>query len=331
MSCKKSIKSMYKSFVYILFFFLILSCSHAPKVQNLLVLTSTPAKPTFLSFKQKMDSLGYEEGKNIAYFSVSSADEEVIRSEGEGLLQKKPQLLVTFSTIATRAGMAITREHPLPLVFGQVSTLEGIGIKSEEERVKKNVTGVTAAVPVTKQLEFLKRLAPGTRKVLLVYKPDPMPLPLVAQLRKVAPDIGVELVLREIEDAAGLGRLLESLKPGEIDAILQIPDPIGSYNFPPFARNSLRLKVPLGVSLEQNVTNKGALFSYVLGLEEHGKEVAVLVDKVLKGIPFTKLQVEIPRRYFLTLNLETAREIGLAIPPDMLSLADRIIGDNIGR
>lgn len=324
------IKKILFAFLLFLFAFL-LSCSPRQKTLTVLVLLNPPVEPTFNNFKKEMESLGYVEGKNLAYLLTSSTEEEELKPKGRSLLEKKPQLIISLSTPATRAALSLRREYTLPLVFGQVSTLEGIGL-NEEERVKRNITGIIAAVPVTKQLEYLKSLAPGTKRVLLAYKQDPHPLSLVVKLRQVAPDIGVELVERQIVDRASLERLLESLKTGEVDAILQIPDVIASFHILPFTQAALRLKVPMGVSLEQNASLKGALFSYVMDLNEHGKEVASLVDKVLKGTPPSRLAVEIPKRYFLTLNLATAREIGLEIPPEMLSLADRLIdGGGSGR
>lgn len=174
----------------------------------------------------------------------------------------------------------------------------------------------------------MKRLAPGTSRVLVAYKPDTLPLSLVLSLRDVAPAMKIELIEKQAEDLDNLIKLLQDLKPGEIDALLQVPDSIGSFNVPVLIQTALRLKVPLSVTLEQSVSSKGALFAYVLSLEEHGKEVAGLTDKVLKGIPPSRLEIEIPKKYYFTINMETAREIGLTIPQDMLSLADKLIDRN---
>lgn len=174
----------------------------------------------------------------------------------------------------------------------------------------------------------MKRLAPGAKRVLVVYKPDPLPLSMVMSLRNAAPSMKIDLIERNVGDLDDLVKMMQALKPGEVDALLQIPDSIATFNIPVFAQAALRLKVPLSVALEQNVSRKGALFSYVPDLEEHGKELATIADKILRGIPPSKLPVEIPKSYYLTINLETAREIGLTIPQDTLSRADRLVDGN---
>lgn len=306
------------------------SCAPVTKAPAILVLFPPQTEPTFLSFKKEMASLQYYEGKNISYVLAPSLtmNEEELKLKGTAMLGQNPDMILSLSTPGTRAALAITRGHPLPIVFGQVSTLEGISLTSETERERKNITGITAAVPITKQLEYLKRLSPKTGRVLLAYTQDPLPLPLVARLREVAPALGIELVERQIRDAGSLRDLLDSLKPGEVNAILQVPDTVGSSNIPLFASAALRLKIPLGVSL-QNYTNiSGVLFSYSLDPEEHGKEVASLMSRVLKGIPPSRIPIDSPKKYYLTINLQTAREIGLEVPLDMLSLADRLIKDS---
>lgn len=303
------------------------SCAPAAKAHTILVLFPPQLEPAFLGFKKEMASLQYEEGKNISYIKASSLtmDEEEFKLKGRAALEKNPHIILPLGTPAARAALAITRDHPLPIVFGVVSTREGIGLISEAERERKNITGISAAVPVTKHLEYIKRLSPKTGRVLVAFTQDPLPLPLVARLREVAPALGIELVERQIRDDGSLRDLLDSLKPGEVNAILQVPDPVVSSNIPLFASAALRLKIPLGVSLQDYTSINGVLFSYSLDLEEHGKEVAGLMNRVLKGVPPSRIPIDSPRKYYLTINLQTAREIGLEVPRDMLSLADRLI------
>lgn len=314
--------------VLIIALFLLLSCSQRLKVHTILVIASPLGEGTLQGFKNGMTSMGYEEGKNISYLLASGSDDNELELKARGMLGEKPELIVSITTAATRIALNLIEDYPIPLVFGQVSTLDGIGISSDEERLKRNITGITSGVRVTKQLEYLKRIAPGIKRVLLVYKPDPLPLSMVIPLKAMADKIGVELVEKHVQDADSLGKLLGSLKSGEVDAILQIPDLVVNYNIRSLTEVALRLKIPLEVFIEQDISAKGALLAYVLRQEEHGKEVADMVDKVLKGIPASKLQVEMPKRYYLTINMETASEIGLTIPPDMLSLADRLIYGN---
>lgn len=308
--------------------FLLLSCSPRPQVQKMLILAYPTADKTLDSFKKEMDSLGYREGRNIIYLIASAPEAEELKVKAQRLMEQKPDVIVSLTSWATTVALDLNRDKGLPHIFGQVSTLSGIGMHSKEERAKHNITGITSTVPVTKQLEYMKRLGPDARRVLVAYKPEPLPLSMVLSLRDVAPALKIGLVEKQITDLDYLTKLLRDLKPGEIDALMQVPDSIGSFNTPVFAQAALRLKVPLSVTLEQNIYKKGALFAYVIRLEEHGKELASLTDKVLKGIPPSILEVEIPRKYYLTINMETAREIGLIIPPDMLSLADKLVDGN---
>lgn len=319
--------------IFPIIIFLFLSCSSAPKAHTVLVITTSLSENTLQGFRKEMSSLKYVEGTNMTYLMASTLtlDEEGLKLKSRALLPQKPDMIFSLGTSATRAALDITRDRPIPIVFGQVATLEGTGILSEIERQQKNITGITAAIPVAKQLEYLKRISPAARRVLLVYKPDALPLPLVMRLREVSPALKMELVERQITDTLSLKELLDSLKPGEVDSLMQIPDTVGSSNIPLFAGAALRLKIPLSVALQDFASLKGVLFSYSLDLEEHGKELAAMVDKVLKGVPPAQMAVEMPKKYYLSINLDTAHEIGLAVPPDLLSLADRFTRGGNGK
>ncbi|GEM_PF-6725507 len=309
-------------------FFLLISCSPQPQVRRLLVLTYPTAEQTLGSFKRGMESLGYREGRDIIYLIATAQEGDELRAKAQSLMQNKPEAIVSLTSWATTVAIDLNRERNLPHIFGQVSTLAGIGMDSEEERVKGNITGITSTIPITKQLEYLKRFAPGARRVLVVYKPEPLPLSIILSLRSAAPAMKIDLIEKQTQDLDHLTKVLQDLKPGEVDALLQVPDSIGSFNVPILTQAALRLKVPLSVTLGQSAFRNGALFAYVPSLDQHGVEVANLADKVLKGIPPSRLPVEIPKSYHLTINLETAREIGLTIPQEMLSLADRLVSEN---
>jgi putative ABC transport system substrate-binding protein len=174
-----------------------------------------------------------------------------------------------------------------------------------------------------KRLSLLKEITPKVRRVLAIYDPrDPSPQQGIRAAREVAPRVGVSLVEREARSREELLVALEAVE--ESDGYLSIPGgfPTGAYSEITRIINSKRLPTIFHTRTSDTMD---ALTSYGASDTQVAHDSARLVDKIIKGANAGELPVERPTRIELTINLQTAKKIGLTIPPNVLARADKVI------
>ena len=174
-----------------------------------------------------------------------------------------------------------------------------------------------------KRLELLKEIAPKVRRVLAIYDPkDPSPKQGMTAAREAAPRVGVSLVEREARSREELLRAFETAE--KADAYLSIPGgfPTGSYDEITRLTNSKRLPAIFHARMASTMD---ALASYGASDTQTAHDAARLIDKILKGANAGELPVERPTKLELVINLKTAKQIGLTIPPNVLARADKVI------
>ena len=171
--------------------------------------------------------------------------------------------------------------------------------------------------------ELLKEIAPRIRRVLAVYDPgDPSPKQGIMAARQAATNLGLTLVEREARQREELVRGLEAMN--DADAYLSIPGgfPTGFYDEITRLANTKRVPAIFHARMGSTI---GALASYGASDAPIAHEAARLVDKILKGAKAGDLPVERPKKFEFVINLKTAKQIGLTIPPNVLARADKVI------
>jgi putative ABC transport system substrate-binding protein len=199
------------------------------------------------------------------------------------------------------------------------------GLVESFARPGGNTTAMTFEYPELsgKRLELLKELAPKARRVLAIYDGrDPSPRQGMMAARQAAPGLGLTLVEREARGQEELLRALETLD--DADAYLSIPGgfPTGSYGAITRAANAKRRPAIFHARMG---STRDALASYGASDAHVAHDAARLVDKIAKGAKAGELPVERPTKLELVINLKTAKQIGLTIPPNVLARADRVI------
>jgi putative ABC transport system substrate-binding protein len=214
-----------------------------------------------------------------------------------------------------------------PIVFYAGADPVAAGLVEGLARPGGRLTGVVglASDLTAKRLEVLKEMIPRPRRVVTFYDPDLAVSRDNARLgREAARQLGVQFVERHVRSLEELRRGLEALKPREVDAYFHTPDSLVT------SQARLLIDTARGKRLatmfhHESLVDQGALASYGTSYREIGRMTAKYVQRILAGTPPKDLPVENYDKIELTLNLGTAREIGLTIPPAVRLRADRVI------
>lgn len=287
-----------------------------------------PEEPRFsevvTGLKKGLGELGYAPPSlAVQEIKIARAEEKTAKSIVEGLLRQKTQLFFLIGSRLLKPVREASKEAPV--VFITPGDPVDAGLVASLARPGGNTTAMTFEYPELsgKRLEILKEIAPQVRRVLAVYDSrDPSPQQGIAAARQAAPNLGLTLVEREAHDLNEFRRGIKALD--EADAYLSIPGgfPTGYYDEITRLINAKRRP---GIFHTRMGSTADALASYGASDSQVAHDAARLVDKIAKGANAGELPVERPTKLDLVINLKTAKQIGLSIPPNVLARADRVI------
>ena len=277
-------------------------------------------------FAHEFRALGYVEGKNIA-FEFRSADNKLDRlpALADELVGLKVDVLFTPAGDEALAAKKATKT--IPIVFAGVPDPVALGLVDSLARPGGNVTGFSTIAPMLagKRLELLKETIPRLSRVAVLWDPKTS---ASAQSWKesqlAARELGVHLYSTEVSSADRFdGAFQEASKAGSV-ALAVIASPLVNTNQKRIADLALKHRLPAIYSRE-DFADSGGLMSYGPDRTEPYRRAAIYVDKILKGTKPAELPVEQPAKFEFIINLKIAKQIGLAIPPNVLARADRVI------
>ena len=291
------------------------------------VLTSGLAfSPALDGFREGLAQLGYHEGENIA-FIVEDAQGEVasLASRAASIVEAKPDVIFTISTEPTAAAKQATTT--LPIVFAFVADPLRSGFIASYASSQNNLTGITNyAGPLSgKRLEVLQEIAPGSKRVLVLVAPREGVAELSFKfLAEAAPKLGIELLRRDVTSVEDIEHILQSLPKGAVDAIYHVPSSLVGTHIDLLIRKAKADKIPLAVP-DSSMVQRGALMSYGADIQLLGVQAAKLVVKILTGAKPSEMRIQTPEELPLSINLTTAKTIGLDIPNNILERTDRFV------
>jgi len=280
--------------------------------------------PSLEPLKEGMKALGYEQGRNIRLDWRNLPDEEAARVTAREFVRDRVDLIVAFESQTVRAAKAATSE--IPVVFLHVSDPVTEGFVKSLSHPGGNLTGfITWPISFGKQVELFKELVPRLRRLLLLVDPqDPLGPLWLGEVRQAGEALKLRMVEREATNQADIERVMRSFKAGEVDGVLA-PSQILRTNFTALMiRLASEKRLPLAVHRKEWV-EQGGLFSYAADLASVGRAAAPYVDKILKGAKPAELPAQQANKFELVINLKTAKQIGLTIPPNVLARADKVI------
>jgi putative ABC transport system substrate-binding protein len=279
------------------------------------------------AFRQGLRELGYVEGKNIV-IEWRSADGK--RDRGPALAEEfvrlKVDVLVTAGPGATRPAQNATKT--IPIVMAQDDDPVGNGYVASLARPGGNITGLSSlsAELSGKRLELLKEVVPKlTRVTVFGTSSEPGNRRGLKDTERAAALLGLKLQYIDILSPKDIEPGFRTAVMGKADGIIMsVGGPIlNSYGT---EIRGLAVKHRLPAMYERpNDSEAGGLISYSANNDDLFRRAATYVDRILKGAKPADLPVEQPTKFELIINLKTAKQIDLTIPPNMLARADRVI------
>jgi putative ABC transport system substrate-binding protein len=284
--------------------------------------------PTYKAFFERLVELGWVEGRNMEIRIKSSGDDPLqFATLARELVQEHVDLIMCGSLAATRAAKAAT--STIPIVFGSADNPVEHGLVANLRRPGGNVTGLATIVQELgpKQLEILKEVVPHAKWFARLYQPaSNIPAALEAVMKQndaAARMLGVRLEQIAISDRNDITQAFASAR-NRIDGIYVKTDGLLLRNQSYIAELGLQHKLPV-MGGDDRFAEAGTLLSYGESFPALYRRAAELVDKILKdGVRPADLPVETGSPE-LVVNLRTARELGVTIPPAILFIANRKI------
>jgi putative tryptophan/tyrosine transport system substrate-binding protein len=275
------------------------------------------------AFRQGLRDLGYIEGKNIV---VEYRYPGTNRDPGPGvvaeLMQLKVDVLVSSSAGAIRAGKQATKTIPIVMVasFDPVET----GLVDSLARPGGNITGVARLTHELsgKRLELFKEAVPWISRVAILAAPGS------PSLREYEPAARALKISLESLEVNGPNPDLEGAFQSAVKARVNALITVASSSVNRFTKQILELAIKNRLPSMHEVSTRveaGGLMSYAADDAAIFRHAAVYVDKILKGAKPGEIPVEQPTKFEFVINLKTAKQIGLTIPPNVLARADKII------
>jgi putative tryptophan/tyrosine transport system substrate-binding protein len=273
--------------------------------------------------------LGYIEGQNIVFeyrYAEGKRDRQrelavelvrlkvdiIVVTGGDPMIQAAKNATKTISIVMAGIGSD-------PVEAGHVESLARPG---------GNVTGLTRLSRELggKRLELFKEAVPKLARVAVLYNPTtPSTIRLVKEdLPATARALGLTVLSWEIRDTGGFDRVFAAINKERPDGLYVPSGPLIFANQGRIAGFALKSRLP-SVYTNREVVEVGGLMSYGADLADSYRRVAYFVDRILKGAKPADLPVEQPTKFELVINLKTAKQIGLTIPPEVLARASRLI------
>ncbi len=278
------------------------------------------------SFLQGMRDLGYVEGRNfdIVYRFSEGYQDRLPALAGE-LIQLKPNAILASAVVAAVAARKATAS--IPIVCPALADAVHLGLVASEARPGGNVTGIepyVAGLPA-KQMELAREIVPGASTVgVLTNIKDPKAPPQVQELEATARALEVKVVSADANRPEDLDDALQALASERVDVVIVLQTSMLISENARIAESALAKRLATVYGYREHVA-AGGLISYGVDLRWCFQRGAYFVDKILHGAAPGDLPVEFPTKVVLSVNLKTAKALGLTVPPSLLARADEVI------
>jgi putative ABC transport system substrate-binding protein len=277
------------------------------------------------AFVRRLHELGWIEGSTVEIeYRWAEGHAERLSAFADELVRLKVSVIVTSATPPTIAAKRAT--SVIPIVFAVGSDPVGSGLVASLARPGGNVTGLSiqSVDAVSKRVELLRDVVPNLRRLaVLANESNSGARREAEEVQAVAHALGVEVTpldVRRADDIAPAFAALDS----HADALYVTADPLFGFNANAISALALKARLPDVHGLREEVV-AGGLLSYGASAPDLFRRAAELVDKILRGAKPGDLPVEQPTKFDLVINLKTAKALGVAVPHNLLVLADEVI------
>ena len=290
------------------------------------VLLCAPPNANLDAFIQALRELHYVEGKNILIeYRFAEGKAERLPELARELVDQKMDAIFTAGTPAIFALKGATKT--IPIVFFSSSDPIGTGVVASLAQPGGNITGISvlASDLWPKRLELLKEIFPKLSRVAMVWNNGNAGMALEAKAtQEVAVPLGIMVQDRGIKNPNELEVVFAVMSKERPDGFLALMDPVLNSYQKRILDFLIEHRIP-AIFQDRTWVEAGGLISYGADYSDAHRRAAALMDKVLKGTKPADIPVEQPTKFELVINLKTAKQIGLTIPPNVLARADKVI------
>jgi putative ABC transport system substrate-binding protein len=292
-------------------------------VVGVLRINSKDVNETFTEpFQRYMKELGWEEGRNVRFqFLWAGGQSEQLPVLARALVTQKVDLIITFGNPALQAVQRVTTTIP---IVGMTDDMVGAGLAGSMARPGGNTTGISimGGELDVKRHELLHEFAPQARRIAALA--DPSSFTSRPELESASRAFGVELFIFTAQNRDEIGRALDAMEGARVEAVNVLASAFLNSARTLIADRLRQARLPSIFEWPESAEDGGLLGYGPRNLAMY-RDVAGLVDKVLRGTAPGDLPIEQPTKFELVVNLKTAKALGLTIPPALLLRADEVI------
>ncbi|MBI4488407.1 MAG: ABC transporter substrate-binding protein [Deltaproteobacteria bacterium] len=288
--------------------------------------TTLHQPPRLNGFRQGLRELGYIKGQNIAIeYRWAEGKLDRLPELAAELVRIKVDVIVTAGDASIRA--AKQASTTIPIVVGVAGDLVGPGHVASHARPGGNITVLIDTSPElsTKRLELLKDIVPKLSLVVVLWNPtNPVNVLNFKETQVAAQSLRLQIQSLEVKTSNDSESAFSAIKKERSGALLVSPDGLVNFHQSRIAAFALKNQLP-SIHAEGSFVDDGGLMVYGPSYPDMFRRAATYVDKIPKGSKPADLPVELPMKFELVINLQTAKQIGLTIPPNVLARADKVI------
>jgi putative tryptophan/tyrosine transport system substrate-binding protein len=285
------------------------------------------AKARTVAFRQELEALGWTEGRNIRIdYRFAGGDSVRVHAYAAELVNSAPDLIVAHSSPVVAALKQAT--STIPIVIAVVNDPLGQGFVASLARPGGNITGFAFVefTMVGKWLELLKEMAPGVRRVALIFNPQTAPYYAIylREFGTVPTTLTAELAAAPVRDEPEVEAAIAAIAREPAGGLIAAADPFTRAHRALIMRLAQQHRLPAVYAFRQFVA-EGGLMSYGPDTVDIVRRSASYVDRILKGATPADLPIQQPTKFELAINLKTAKSLGLNVPVFLQQRADEVI------
>ena len=279
------------------------------------------------AFRQGLKDIGYVEGENVALEYLSANNEtERLPELASRLVRKKVGVIAAVGTSPALAAKAATAT--IPVVFTSGGDPVRLGLVTNLARPEGNVTGISffGTELTAKRLALLRELLTGAVRVAVLVNPTNSALTqsTLRDVETAADPMGLQIQVFNATTSHEIGAVFATIARERPDALFVGGDPLFATRRVQIANLAARYALPM-TSATREITEAGGLMSYGSDIAYAYRQTGTYVGRILKGAKPADLPAMLASKFELVINIETARMLGLTVPPTLLARADEVI------
>ena len=297
-----------------------------PLLGYLITGTKDALAPDTSGFLSRLRDLGYVDGQNIdIVIRFADADSTRLPALVVELVQLQPDLIVAFDPPATVAARKATAS--IPIVAAILNDPLRLGLIASYARPGGNVTGILSQVEGLpgKQIEIARQVVPTASIIGVLVNPvNPTNAFQQKETEAAGTAKAIKVVAAEARSKTDLDGALSLLRDARVQAVIVLRDAMFASEARHIAQSATAMQLPT-IGSQSSYVEAGGLLSYGIDNIENHRRAADFVEKILKGAMPGDLPVEFPTKLVLSVNMKTAKALGLDVPWQLQQLADRVI------